>query len=263
MFFTWNSVGSTSSRIELQEFNIEHVVPLCSPRTQFCDQTLQLGVLLLKLLQAPRLIHRDRVPIDYGAMTTTGVRVNCVAALHDYYGIERRPVRVHEPFQMLGTFDEDLMQAMGLDDVDTFARSTMFGFPADEWKAWRLNGLEILEPKDFNTTVDAQGNTWIYPEGDLFVAPSGCMRSGGYFFDCVVPQEPIDEDILDAGRHIFQESAQLGVEDRGTSKSLTASRRNTRHCGASPLPSDNIRELLVSSRKDNVNGCLYGEAESL
>lgn len=31
-FFAWDSVGSTSSRIELQEFNIEHVVPLCSPR---------------------------------------------------------------------------------------------------------------------------------------------------------------------------------------------------------------------------------------
>lgn len=87
-------MGSILIRIEPQEFNIEHVVFLCSPSAQLCDQTLQRGVLLLKLLQAPRLIHRDRVSIDYGAMPTTGVRVSCVAALSDYYGIERRPVRL-------------------------------------------------------------------------------------------------------------------------------------------------------------------------
>ena len=33
-FFAWDSVGSTSSRMELQEINIDHVVPLCSPRNE-------------------------------------------------------------------------------------------------------------------------------------------------------------------------------------------------------------------------------------
>ena len=44
----------------------------------------------------------DRIPIDFGGTATTGVHVSCVAALRDYYGLEKRPVRVHEPFQMLG-----------------------------------------------------------------------------------------------------------------------------------------------------------------
>jgi hypothetical protein len=106
---------------------------------------------------------------------------------------------------MLGPLDEDLMQVMGLDDVGTFARSLMFGFLEDEWKAWRLNGLENLALKDFNTTVDAEGNTWIYPEGDLSVEPSGLMPSWGYFFDCAVRQEPIDDEILVTGRYLLQE----------------------------------------------------------
>lgn len=119
------------------------------------------------------------------------------ASLREYFGLEKRPVRVHEPFQMLGQLDEDLQNEMGLDVTGTFARKTMFGFPSDEWKEWRLNGLEVLVAKDFNTTVDADGNTFIYPEGDMTVPPSGRMPSGGYFFDCIVRQDPIEEEKLD------------------------------------------------------------------
>jgi hypothetical protein len=138
----------------------------------------------------------DRIPIDFGGTSTSGVHVSCVAALRDHYGLEKRPVRVHEPFQMLGMLDEDLLDAMGVDVVGAFGRTTMFGFPAEEWKPWRLNGLEILVPKDFSTTVDAQGNTLIYPEGDLNAPPSGRMPNGGYFFDCIIRQESFDEENL-------------------------------------------------------------------
>ena len=138
----------------------------------------------------------DRIPIDFGGTAVTGVHVSCVAALRDYYGLEKRPVRIHEPFQMLGLLDEDLLDAIGIDVVGTFARNTIFGFPADEWKTWQFDGLEVLVPMDFNTTVDAAGNTLIYPEGDLSVPPSGRMPSSGYFFDCIIRQEPIDEEKL-------------------------------------------------------------------
>jgi len=139
----------------------------------------------------------DRIPIDFGGTAVTGMHVSCVAAMRDYYGLEKRPVRVHEPFQMLGLLDEDLLDAMGLDVVGTYPRNTMFGFPADEWKTWEFGGLEVLVPSDFNVTVDAEDNTLIYPEGDTTVPPSGRMPSGGYFFDCIVRQEPFDEEKLD------------------------------------------------------------------
>ena len=52
---------------------------------------------------ASALNHKepDRVPIDFGGTAVTGVHASCVAELRDYYGLEKRPVRVHEPFQML------------------------------------------------------------------------------------------------------------------------------------------------------------------
>ena len=138
----------------------------------------------------------DRVPIDFGGTAVTGIHVSCVAALRDYYGLEKRPVRVHEPFQMLGHVEGDLLDAMKVDVTGVFARGTMFGFPAKDWKPWRLNGLEVLVPGDFNTTVDTNGDTLIYPHGDTSVPPSGRMPAGGEFFDCIVRQPPFDEASL-------------------------------------------------------------------
>ena len=148
---------------------------------------------------AATLSHKqpDRIPIDFGGTAVTGIHASCVAALRDYYSLEKRPVRVHEPFQMLALLDEDLQDAMGVDVTGIFARNTMFGFPAERWKPWLFNGLEVLVPGDFNIQIDNRGDNLIYPEGDTSVPPSGRMPRGGYFFDCIVRQQPIDEDHLD------------------------------------------------------------------
>lgn len=138
----------------------------------------------------------DRVPIDFGATAVTGIHASCVAGLRDYYGLEKRPVRIHEPFQMLGLVDDDLREAMGLDVVGVFPRKTMFGFPAERWKEWQFNGLDVLVPEDFNVSTDANGDTLIYPEGDTMAPPSGRMPRGGFFFDSIIRQEPLDEEHL-------------------------------------------------------------------
>jgi hypothetical protein len=149
----------------------------------------------------------DRIPIDFGGTAVTGMHVSCVAGLRDYYGLEKHPVRVHEPFQMLGLIEGDLADAMGLDVVGVFPRSTMFGFPTDNWKSWRLNGLEIEVPGNFNTTVDGKGDTLIYPEGDTTVPASGRMPQGGFFFDAIVRQEPFQEETLNAEDNMEEFSA--------------------------------------------------------
>jgi uroporphyrinogen-III decarboxylase len=146
------------------------------------------------------LDHRepDRVPVDFGTTAVTGMHASAVAALREYYGLEKRPVKVHEPYQMLGWIDEDLKEVLGLDVDGVFPPKTLFGFRNEKWKEWRMpDGLEVLVPEDFRVTVDANGDTLIYPEGDLTAAPSGRMPQDGYFFDTIVRQEPIDEDKLD------------------------------------------------------------------
>ncbi|HTU02284.1 MAG TPA: uroporphyrinogen decarboxylase family protein [Candidatus Sulfotelmatobacter sp.] len=161
------------------------------------------------------LSHRepDRIPVDCGSCGTTGIHVTCVAALRDYYGLERRPVTVHEPYQMLGLVENDLQDAMGLDVTGVFPRNTMFGFPADHWKPWRMpNGLEVLVPGRFHTTTAANGDILIYPEGDLDAPPSGRMPRDGFFFDAIIRQQPIDDDRLDP-RDNLEEFGPMTVED--------------------------------------------------
>ena len=145
------------------------------------------------------LAHRepDRVPVDFGGTAVTGIHVSCVAALREHYGLEKRPVKVHEPYQMLGLVEDDLKEAMGLDVDGVYPRKTMFGFPNDGWKPWRTpDGLEVLVSDQFVTTTDARGDILIYPEGDASVPPSGRMPKDGYFFDSIVRQPPVDDATL-------------------------------------------------------------------
>jgi Uroporphyrinogen decarboxylase (URO-D) len=147
------------------------------------------------------LSHRepDRVPIDFGSTAVTGIHVSCVAALRGYYGLERHPVKVQEPYQMLGLVDEDLQQAMGLDVDGVFSRKTIFGFANHDWRLWKTQqGLEVLVSQDFRVATNEKGDTLIYPEGDTTAPPSGRMPKDGYFFDTIIRQNPIDEDRLNA-----------------------------------------------------------------
>ena len=90
----------------------------------------------------------DRVPVDFGATAVTGIHVKIVAALRAHYGLGGGPVKVHEPYQMLGVVDEDLKQALGVDVDGVFPPETMFGFRNENWKPWRLDdGTEVLVPE--------------------------------------------------------------------------------------------------------------------
>lgn len=140
----------------------------------------------------------DRIPMDFGATSVTGMHVTAVAALRDYYGLEKQPVKVHEPYQMLGWIEDDLAAAIGVDTAGVIPRSTMFGFPNENWKEWRAPfGLDVLVSEHFKTRVDAKGDTYIYPAGDTSAPPSGRMPDGSYFFDTIIRQEPIDDANLD------------------------------------------------------------------
>ena len=147
------------------------------------------------------LNHRapDRVPVDFGGSAVTGMHVSCVAKLRNYYGLEKRPVKVHEPYQMLGLIEDDLKEAIGIDTTAMFGRTNMFGFENKDWKRFVLNGLEVLVPEGFRTAIDPEkGGTLIYPRGDTSAPPSAIMPEGGYFFDAIIRQEAFDANDLRA-----------------------------------------------------------------
>jgi len=143
------------------------------------------------------LEHRQpaAIPMDFGGTSVTGIHVSCVAALRRHYGLGDDPVRVIDPGQMLGEIGDDLKRAMGIGVEGIVRRMTRFGFPLGEWKPWRMyDGLEVLVPGGFTVSVNAHGDTLLYPQSDASAPPSARMPKDGYFFDSIIRQEPIEED---------------------------------------------------------------------
>lgn len=141
----------------------------------------------------------DRIPLDLGACTATGMQVDTVYLLRQALGLDRpgTPVKVTEPYQMLGEIKPDLMEALGVDVVGLGASRTLFGFKNEGWKPWTtFGGAPVLVPEGFNTDPEPNGDILMYPQGDRSAPPSGRMPKGGYYFDCIVRQPPIDDNNL-------------------------------------------------------------------
>ena len=137
------------------------------------------------------------VAVDFGSTNVTGIHVSCVAALRRHFGLPEHPVKAYEPFQMLGLIEDDLLDALDVDVIGLVGRETMFGFPNVNWREWRAPWDQVvLVPEGFRPQPAPDGGVLLHPHGDLSVPPSGHMPKGGYFFDGIVRQEPIDEDKL-------------------------------------------------------------------
>ena len=142
----------------------------------------------------------DRVPLDLGASATTGMHVSSVYLLRQALHLDSpdTPVRVVEPYQMLGEIGPDLMEALGVDVAGLGSPRTLFGFRNEDWKPWTLfDGTPVLVPGAFNTAPQPDGSILMYPQGDRSAPPSGRMPQGGFYFDTIVRQPPVDETHLD------------------------------------------------------------------
>jgi hypothetical protein len=141
----------------------------------------------------------DRLPLDLGGSPVTSMHVSAVYRLRQALGLDApaTPVKVIEPFQMLGEIQPDLIELLGVDVVPLVSETTFFGFKNEGWKAWTtFDGTPVLVPAGFNTEPEPNGDVLLYPEGDKSVPASGRMPKGGWYFDAIVRQPPIDDEAL-------------------------------------------------------------------
>jgi hypothetical protein len=193
------------------------------------------------------LSHKQpvRVPMDFGSTAVTGMHVSVVAALREYYGLEARPVKVCEPYQMLGLIEDDLAEAMGIAVKGIFGPKTIFGFSLGHWKPWRMpDGLEVQVPGDFHTTVDRNGDILIFPQGDTSVPPSGRMPKGGYFFDAIIRQPPLDEEQLNWEDNV-EEFQPISDQDLGTIRGTVSEAQKTGRAIMLSLPNMYLGDIAL------------------
>ncbi|MDR1613843.1 MAG: methyltransferase [Planctomycetota bacterium] len=144
------------------------------------------------------LNHRQpgKVPVDFGATSCSGMHCSVVAALRDHFGLEKRLVKIHEPFQMLGYIEDDLRAALEVDATIAMPLATMFGNAiTGQWKEWKTWwGQTVLIPDTMNAAPSGDDGFVAYPQGDTSIPPSAKMPASGYFFDAIIRQEDLDEE---------------------------------------------------------------------
>lgn len=141
----------------------------------------------------------DRIPVDLGGCGQTGMHVSTVYQLRQALGLDEpgTPVKVIEPYQMLGEIKQDLLDAVGGDIVGVGVRHNMFGFVNENWKPWTFHdGTPLLVPEKFNTQPEPDGRLLMYAEGDRGSAPSAVMPAGGWYFDSIIRQPEFDDETL-------------------------------------------------------------------
>jgi hypothetical protein len=162
------------------------------------------------------LDHRepDRPPLDLGSTLVTGIQAGAYARLKKALGISSGRVRVYDPFQMLAEVEEPVKAALGVDTVGIELPTTIFGYRNENWKRFRMfDGTEVEISGNFQFDVLPSGDIVQYPKGDRSAPPSGRMPQGGYYFDTIVRQEPIDEAALDPKEWVDQSFSLYGDED--------------------------------------------------
>jgi hypothetical protein len=156
----------------------------------------------------------DKVPVDLGGTVVTGISAKALVKLRQALKLEPRLVKVFEPFLFLGEVEEDVRQTIGADIVGLSLPNTFFGYKNTGWKPWKLqDGSEYLVGEAFTYKVDPNGDTYAYPQGDTNVPPSAVMPKGGYYFDNIVRQGPLDEDTMNGRADFAGDFSLLSDED--------------------------------------------------
>jgi hypothetical protein len=157
----------------------------------------------------------DRVPVDLGGTPCSGAHVSVIAGLRRALGLDKagEPVKLVEPYQMLGEVAADLRAVLGIDVVALPSPRNMFGFENAGWEKWRtFDGTNVLVPAKFNTKPEPSGDILMYPQGDKSAQPSARMPKGGYYFDSIIRQKPIDDAKLDPADNL-EEFQPVSEED--------------------------------------------------
>jgi len=91
----------------------------------------------------------DRIPFDLGSTSITGIHVSSLYTLKVSLGLisPQEPVKVINPFLMLGEVDEALRKRLEIDTISLPTVGNSFGFENENWKPWKLfDGTPVFVP---------------------------------------------------------------------------------------------------------------------
>jgi uroporphyrinogen decarboxylase len=123
----------------------------------------------------------DRLPIDFGAMRSTGIMAIAYNKLKKHLGLEHLPkTKVYDIMQQLAEPDLEVVDYLGGDVVQVHRLAPAFGGKINQWREDTLpDGSECLVPASFQPVV--------LPDGDKVIVQYGReiarMPADGLYYD--------------------------------------------------------------------------------
>jgi len=123
----------------------------------------------------------DKMPIDFGAMRSTGIHVTAYQNLKRHLNINS-PTKVYDVFQQLAEPEEEILEIFQADVIQLSRLAPAFGIKINDWRKWQSNdGNEFLVPKGFKPNKNENGDLEI-KDGEEVIAR---MPQNGLYFDKV------------------------------------------------------------------------------
>ena len=130
----------------------------------------------------------DRIPIDFGTTTATGIMTIAYNKLRKSMGISSGLAKMHSVIMQLALPEKEIIKAFNIDVID--AGQNFLKSEAD-WKQWILNdGSRCLVPKYINMEVDPEGNVFLYDSKGLLMGKK--PKSSLYIDQVYWPYEKLD-----------------------------------------------------------------------
>ena len=147
--------------------------------------------------------HRepDRMPIDVGMHTSSGISAFAYWHLREYLGLSTESVELVDGVQVLARVEEDILKR--------FRSDCIFLKPqADNYRLWNPRGrYQFKVPDYYQPTLNSKGE-WVVNRGEKSMR----MPKGGYFFDGdwlameAVWQEPHFSAIVREAERLYKET---------------------------------------------------------
>ncbi len=149
-----------------------------------------------RIIEAMNHRKTDVLPIDFGAMRSSGISAIAYHNLKKYLGMEGKPAKLYDVFQQLAEPELEVVDRLGGDVVQAHRLCPAFGIPIKAWKAGKLqDGSDCIVPEGYSPVKNVEGNLEIR-DGETVIAK---MPANGYYFDQVhQPYENVKtEDDID------------------------------------------------------------------
>lgn len=133
-----------------------------------------------RVLAALNHQETDRVPIDFGAMRSTGIHFSTYIRLKKFLGFDLGKPKIYDLMQSLAEPEPEIIEYFEADVVQLHRLYPSFGVPIDDWKEGVFpDGEKCLFPKEFNPVVNEKGVREIISNGKAIAR----MPKDGFWFD--------------------------------------------------------------------------------